>query len=227
MTLSGTPAVESDASQTSLIGRLVGTFLSPSEAFSEIVNTSDYWNPWLVSVIPSVATMHLVLTRFGIARLVTRPIRHTATHAATNVYLLSGLLVVVLGPLVQAAISLLILRSGFGQRTRFRTLLSIASYASVVQIVRAIAAMPVIMFGDLSGLNPRNLLPTNLAFFLTATSVSHSTMAIAKTVDIFVIWEAILLSIGASKATNDAVKPSAFFKAYFGFQLLLSLAFGR
>jgi hypothetical protein len=74
-------------------------------------------------------------------------------------------------------------------------------------IVQTALAIPLVLFGDIHGLNFGNLIPTNIAFFLEPTDVSRTLYALLQSLDPVQLWYFALLGIGFTADSDDPASP--------------------
>ncbi len=220
------------------LSRLIGVFIEPGETFEDIVRKPDFVAPLILLALVSLGVAETMLAKVGISRIILHslqasgrasmmdsaqlnqaiqrgaPVASALMQAMSVVGVLFFLLVV-------AGFGILILNVFFGQRARFKEVFSATCYAYMPSIVGAGMAIAVVLFGNPDFFNPSTPAPTNLGFFLNPLTTSHVVFAVASSVDIIIVWFLILLSIGLSRVSRNAVKAGSIFLTYFGAWMLL------
>ncbi|MGH9378616.1 MAG: hypothetical protein ACRD1I_07445, partial [Terriglobia bacterium] len=97
------------------------------------------------------------------------------------------------------------------------------AHANLAMLLAGILTLIMIFFGDPANMNPRNLAPTNIGFFLSSQSVGSALYSLATSVDLFSFWVLGLLGIGFSAATAGKVRPKSMFFAFFVLWLIYIL----
>jgi Yip1-like protein len=225
----------------SFAARVAGVFLSPLETFAVIARRPDFWPSLILGIAGNLLVAETVLARVGMARVVRSAIEQSARSASmtpeqleqavrqgarfgTIFTHLGGLLGAPVFLLVLAAVGMAISSAIFGSGVNFKTAFSIACYANLVNVLEAVIAVVMILFGDPDHFNPRSPVPTSLGFFLDPQRTSKPFYALATSLDLFSFWLMALLGIGFSAAIQRRARPFSVFLCFFGLWTVLVLA---
>ena len=214
-----------DEPPKSFLQRLVGIFVSPGATFVDIARKPDFIVPLIAGILATMAVIETMLAKIGAERIVRQSLEQSSRASNmspdqmqqameqgakfTSIFMhLTGLLAAPIVLLVVAGVGLLIMNAIFGSRLKFKTALSVTSYANLVNLLGAIIALVVILVADPEQLNPQNPAPTNVGFFFNPRETSKPLLSLLGSLDIFSIWLIVLLGIGFSEAVSRKVKPA-------------------
>jgi hypothetical protein len=129
--------------------------------------------------------------------------------------------------LITAAILMATFNFGFEAEVPFGRSLAIVFYGWLPEAIRAVFSMVTLSLrSDTEGLNPNNLVGTNLAYFLDRASTSKFVYGMATALDVITIWSIILLGIGfAVNAKTRKVSQGAAIGTIVALYLVYKLAF--
>jgi Yip1 domain len=229
------------APETSFLDRLVGIFTEPGGVLEEVARKPDFIKPLILLIAVTVIVTETMLAKIGMERIVRASL--TDSGRAANLSpeqmqqaiekgaAIGGIIAhgaSFLGPPIflalAAAVGLIALNAFFGVHVGFKEVFSLACYADLPGVLRGVMAVAVIFFGDPNAFNPQSPAPSNVGFFLDPLQTSHAVLALATSLDIFVFWFLILLSMGLSRAAEGKVKSRSIFLVYFGVWMILVLA---
>lgn len=222
----------------SFLERFLGVFIEPGAVFEDIARKPDFLAPLVLLILVSIAVTETMLAKIGMARIIHSQIVQSGRAAnlspeqighvvqtqaaiASAIAHVSALVAVPIFLAAVAGIGLLVLNGIFGAHAGFKKVFSVACYADLVSVLGSVMAIAVMLFGDPDHFNPGSVAPTNLGFFLNPQTTSHTVMALASSFDIFILWFLILLAIGLSRVSKQAVKSRSIFFIYFGLWMLL------
>jgi hypothetical protein len=217
--------------------RLMGVFISPGETFEDVARKPDFWAPMIAVVIASVAVVETMLWKIGMERMVRMQLAQSSRTAnmspedldkavamQVKVGAIFAHIVRVVGPpiflLILAGIAILIVNVIFGARAKFKTVLSVVSYANLISLLGYLMVLAVILFGDPDHFNSRNPGPSNLGFFLNPSDVSKPLYSLASSADVLTVWMIIVLGVGLSKITGGKTKPLPIIMVFVGLWVL-------
>ncbi|MEA3431729.1 MAG: YIP1 family protein [candidate division WOR-3 bacterium] len=193
--------------------KIIGIFSRPTETFGSIDEKPDWLFPFLilivVSILSLVITYHKVLLPEQIAK-VTEMGNLTEEQLAKAREMMGGMRGILLS-LVGIIITVplfLFLKSGIflvfsnilGGESTFRKVLSVSSWALLIEVTEIIVKTP-IMFLKLS-----SQVITSLALFFPFLSYKSLTFKILNKFDFFTIWELALIGIGLSIVSKFSIK---------------------
>ena len=224
----------------SFVNRLIGVFFSPGETFEDIARKPDFIAPLVLSIVASIVVIETMLWKIGAEAIVRNQIAanpRTANMspeqleqavqrgaAITSVIMhISGVIGPVLFLMIIAALGILILNVVLGGQVSFKPVFSATCYASLVRLIGAFMAVPLIFFGDTEHFNAQDPIPTNPGFFLNASEVSKPVHALANSLDLMTFWFLIVLAIGLSKVAGGRVKTISVFLSFLALWFLVTL----
>lgn|SRR5487761_44826 len=220
--------------------RFFGVFTEPVKTFTDIVRKPGFWAPLIAMILMSFAGAETLIHRVGMEQIVRHSIemsgrastmspeamQNAVSHGAklakiiTPIASLIGVPIVLL---ILAALGLLILRVVFDSSTSLKTAFSVTAHADLPMFLAGIVTLIVIFFGDPANMNPQNLAPTNIGFFLSRQSVGSALYSLATSVDFFSFWVLGLLGIGFSASTGRKVSAKSMFLVFFVLWLIYIL----
>lgn len=198
--------------------RLIDTFIAPSKTFEDIRRKDSWWVPWLILAIVGLAVGIVLSKKVNFEQLVRQQIEN-GPRAAQFESLpkaqqdqqiaigakVAGMLVyaapvfTLIGGLVVAAILLAVFNFGFEAGVSFIRSMAIVFYSWLPGVIHAVlAVITLLLRSDTEGLNPNNLVASNLAYFLDKATTSKVVYGLAGALDVFTIWSIILMGIGFS-----------------------------
>lgn len=196
--------------------RIVNAFIAPSKTFEDIRRNASWWAPWLILAIFAVGVGAVLNKKIDWEQVV-RQQRESGFGAATfqslskeqqqqqiaigakfaSYVVYATPVFSLIGGLIVGMILMTTFNFGFEAEVPFTTSLAIVFYSWLPEIVRAILVMVTLLLrSDTEGLNPNNLVGTNLGYFLDKASVSKFVYGMASALDVITIWTIILLGIG-------------------------------
>ncbi len=187
--------------------RLIGIVLAPRRTLSHVIDENGYWLP-ILFVIVALTGLKLTMlpevyeyystTEFhdwykdvrGVGdEIAIRDIERMISSAPFLVFI-EAPLTIILGTAGIAMLLLIVGRFGFSQRTAYRRVFSMVAWASVI------SGFPMLLNIPLKLINHRLFLPTNLTLILTPELVGEFFSSFISIVDLFLVWQVWLLSIG-------------------------------
>jgi hypothetical protein len=235
--LSGVPLEQKPLSE---VERVVDTFVAPSKTFTDLRRSANWFVPWLLLAITSVAMVLVVDKKLGIEKVVENQMALQPKQAArldqlspeqraaqmqtivkfnrVIAYAYPVVLVIVLA--IIAAVLMATLNFGFGAELTFNQSLAVCMYSSLPGILRALIAMLAIALGGGEGFTFQNPVASNLGGLVDPSS--HFLYSIATSLDIITIWTLVLTGIGFSCLTK--VKRGACLGVVFGWWAVVVLA---
>lgn len=233
----GTPRTETESGASerphSFWWRWLNVYISPGEAFEDVARKPEFIFPIIVAIVGGLAVIETMLGKIGAAQIVRTSIEQSGRASSMSAEQMQQAIsrgapfvtvithiVAVLGPVIfvviVAALGLAFVNGILGAKLGFKTSLSVAAYTTLIGAISSLMTVAVILFGDVERFNPNNPSPTNLGFFLNPVETSKPVMALASSVDLFSVWNLVLLGIGYSAATGGKVKPFTISMLYLG-----------
>ena len=215
---------QSSPAPSSFLKRVGGTFGSPAPTFENIACHPRFLAPFLATLILLAGFWGVVFLKLGLSGMAVAVVQSFRRGTLVTQDEIDFALQYsrALGPAVliasasAALIHLLIISWAgarlaelfFNVKLRLRVAMSLACWAYLAKtLVQTFLAIPVVLFGDINGLNFANLLPTNIAFFLDPKDISRAVYAFLQSLDIVQLWYFALLGIGLSTRSDDRASP--------------------
>lgn len=228
------------AAEMSAAGRCFGVFTEPVKTFASIARKPDFLAPLIAMIAITIAIFEVILQRVGAEQIVRKLIEESGragtlspeqlqnavqTRAAiTAIFMhVEGVVAAPIFILIMAVIGMFIMKLVYGRPVRFKTAFSLAAYADLPMFLAGILAILVVVFGDPASINPRNLTPTNIGFFMDPASTSKALLSIGTSIDFFSFWLMGLFGIAFASTTSNKVKPRSVFFCFLGLWVIYVL----
>ena len=219
-------------------GRLIGAIFSPRETFESIARRPTWLVPIILLCAVQCAVIGIYGQRVGWRSLLEKQMGANAQFqqlpAAQQQQRIEVALPyvskiayaeVIIGPFVAlflfAGIFWLIFNMGAGAKIGYRIAMGVVSYSFVPTIVGSLLGILVLYLKDPSTVDLQNLVATNVASYLS--SEAPAWMHALRLVDVFLIWEMILLAMGFSAAAPKKLSTAGAFAWIFGLWTLVLL----
>lgn len=204
------PAPESESGNS--FGRLFGVLFSPKATFQSIVKRPSWWLPLVLLCLLAVTVVGIFDKRGGwpaffqhqdqaSSRFQQLPLKQQQQALATQVKygpkVVYGEVVIAIPLLivVVAAILLATFNLVYGAQIKFKTALSIVSYAWVPGIVSGLLGVVIISLKDPSTVDLQNIVAANASVLISPDAPRWQVMLLSS-IDIFTFWEMFLMAIG-------------------------------
>ncbi|WP_263382957.1 YIP1 family protein [Granulicella arctica] len=217
--MSGDTTIDSVTGTTtglSQLERVVDAFIAPSKTFTDILRSTAWWLPFLLSVLMTVLGAFVIDKQVGYdtvvqnslhdspkqeqalaetepkqravqLRLMTMSYRYTAYASPIFIILI-------------AAVSALALwgsfNFGFGAQTTYGQMLAVWMYASLPRLLSSILMIATLYGGNAEAFNLKNPVGTNLGFYLP--DAAPWVKVLLSFVDVIGLWSLALLVIGTA-----------------------------
>jgi hypothetical protein len=205
--------------------RIVDTFIAPTKTFTDLRRNASWWVPWLLLSFFSIIFMMLVNKQVGFEQTTRNQIEHSPRAdqfdklpadqqakqlelgAKVTKYIGYGFpVIILLSFLLIAGVLMATFNFGAGAGVPFGTSLAIVSYGSLPGLIHLALSMIVLFVGvDREGYNLNAPFASNPAYFMDPAG-NKFFYAMATGLDVFMIWNIILMGIGF--ASNSKVKRS-------------------
>lgn len=197
--------------------RLFYTFISPSEMFYDVLRSTSWWLPLLVTIVCSYGFSLTVVDKIGVDQVVTNMMhanvqlqKRLATLtpeqvaqyrvlAMTSLKWSMGLapILVVLFNLFIGAVLLASFNVAFDAKLKFNQVFCVLMYADLINTPRYIASALVAWFGNSpAAFDINNPVPTNLGYFFPNASAPLGSFLFS--IDVLTIWYLAVMAIGFS-----------------------------
>ena len=211
-------ALPLDIKPLSQVERVADTFVAPSKTFTDILRSSSWWLPFLLSSLCTCLFAYVILHKIGVPTLVESTLHSSARmedqiaqatpEQAARMRLLIGkqfqymyiapVFLAIFG-LISAAVLLAIANFGFGGRATYARLLAVWFYGTLPLLFMSILTVITIYAGmTADNFNIKDPVGTNVGYYLSTTAAPRWLQTLLSSVDVLAIWSAILLSLGVS-----------------------------
>lgn len=207
-----------ESKRMGLIGRIIGIFTSPKEAFHDINKKPDWLIPFLILIVV-VTAVQFVLMDIGLAdqlaKLEARDMPEAQMEMARQqmqgslkyIQFVVIPIMTLLTWCVVAGIHLLFTNVLFGGETTFKKMFAVTAWSSLISVVAVLLRMLLVLSkGTSYGVT------TSLAILLPTPGLTESPSLLFKLlahVDIFAIWGLILTAIGISEISKLDINKAA------------------
>ncbi len=212
----------SEESTPSPFSRVLNTFAAPRKAFARLEAGTGWWLPFLILVLVGFGYAAAVGTRVGWetvarnnvaqspaqqARMEKLPAAQQAAGYATagRITRVVSYTLAVVGPLlfgaIIAGVLLGTLNFGMGGKARFPALFAVYQYAALPQALKLLLVVVTLGLGvGGDAFQMTNPLGSNPAYYLPG--LPKPALSLLSWLDIFTVWEMILLTIGCAAAAK-------------------------
>jgi hypothetical protein len=208
-----TPAPETPQEIGSL-GRIAGAIFSPKPTFRSIVRRPDWLLPIVLGCLVFMAVVGSFTYRGGWASFLEKQDEDSSrvqemtpearqslldrqVRFAPKLGYAEGVFLPFLSALVVAGIFLGTFTITGGVKTDFKTSLAIVAYAGMPWIIHGLLSVVIIFLKDPATVDLQNVLASNAGAFLSGDAPKWLA-ALLGSIDIFAIWNLILLGVGFS-----------------------------
>ncbi|HET7871867.1 MAG TPA: YIP1 family protein [Terriglobales bacterium] len=219
--------------------RLVNTFVAPSRTFLDIRRNASWWVPLVVMSVVSIGFLLTVEKKVGWDQVAhnmmasnsriqqlpadqqERIINTTATGLKFSIYLSPIFL------LLYAAITTVVLWASFNfgmdAQIEFSRAMAIVLYGWLPAIVGSILGIITLGFGNPEGFLLENPVGTNPAYFLDFNTTSKLVYVMLSSLDVIVLWCAVLMGIGFALNAKKKISTGAGVSMVLGWYLVYKL----
>jgi hypothetical protein len=215
---------ESSAIPSSFIARLTGVFTSPVRTFEDVLYYPRFFAPFSATVVLFAGFWGAVYLKLGLSGMAVAVVQYFRrgtlvrqdeidfvlqfSHAVAPAVLIGGTITILAHLIIIAWVGARLADLFFSVRLRLRVAITMACYAYLAKtIALTVLGIPMLLYGDIKGLNFGNPLPTNVAFFLDPTEVSRILYAFLQSLDLLQWWYFALLGVGFSTPSDDRSSP--------------------
>lgn len=219
--------------------RLVYTFTAPSRTMEDLRRNASWWVPWLIISLASLAFCFALEKRIGwdqivesqiqknpkaVERIEKMPADQRASMMKMQVNISRGIgysspIMTVVGVAIIAGVLLGLFNFGFGAKLKFAELMAISMYSSLVSLGKTILSVLMMFLVEPDAFDIQNPVATNLGYFVPQSMKFLSSLLSA--VDVFTIWQIVLIAIGVSKLSKVKTVPA--FIAVYGLYFVIKL----
>jgi hypothetical protein len=211
---------EAEGAAPSPLTRVLLTFTNPSRAFARFGSGQSWWLPYLLVALVSLGFAATIggkvgwdtVTRNSLANSPRQQARLDQVPAAQQAQQIAMIARItrttsyvgfVIGPLffaaIVAGILLASLNFALGGHARFGPLFAVYFFSSLPQVIKLLLATLTLLFGiGAESFQINNPIGSNPGFYLAGSAVPHWAISILSWVDVFLIWQLVLLTIGCA-----------------------------
>ena len=229
-----------DVPKMSELGRLVGVFVSPGQAFKDIVRRPRWWVPVLISAVVVTGYLYSISQHVGWDQIVRSQMERSAAFRnlpaqqrqntmALQLRILpyityfAGLVGSLLNLLVVAAVLKFLADVILGAGIGFKRLMGITAYGFLPNTLMAVLATIVMYLTPPDEFDMNNPLMFNLGALVSSPPWLK---ALGASFDLFSLWVMVLLSIGMAAASRKMSAGKAFFMLLFPWALIVIMRVG-
>jgi hypothetical protein len=211
---------EKPSDPSSFFTRVTGVFASPLLTLEDVARHPRFFSPFLTTLTLFAAFWGVVYQRVGMSGMAITVMQYFRRgtlvtqreidfalqfpRALPPMVLIGGAVSILVHLLVITLVGARLADLIFSLKVRLRVALSVACYAYLARtIVQTALAIPLVLFGDIHGLNFGNLIPTNIAFFLEPEGVSRTLYTLLQSLDPVQLWYFTLFGIGITADSDD------------------------
>lgn len=223
------------------MGRVVNTFVAPTETFRDILRSAAWWLPFVLMVVFSIGATYAIDRKVGFDRVAENQINAsqkqqeamselTPQERAAQMHRVElGVryssygtpVIVVIWLLIYAGIMLGSFNFGLGARMSYGQCMAVTMYASLPYLLlRSILTMVTVWFGNnAEGFSLQNPIGTNLAYYLS--DAAPWLKALLMQFDVLALWTLVLTVVGMKTVAKVKTGPAA--AVVIGWWLLLMI----
>ena len=197
--------------------RIINAYLAPSKTFADIRRNQRWWVPWLLITIVGFSVGAVMVNKINFEQMLRQQIESSSRASqfeslpkaqqeqqlaigmkvARILTYVAPLVAPLIGGLIVAALLMATFNFGFEARVNFMQALAIVFYSWLPGVLGGLLAIITLSLrSDTEGINPRNVVATNPAYFMDPYSGSKFLYGMAASLDVFAIWTIILRGIG-------------------------------
>ncbi|HWZ44170.1 MAG TPA: YIP1 family protein [Candidatus Saccharimonadales bacterium] len=239
--------VENAVPALSQVQRVISALAAPSKTFADIRRSAMWWAPWLLIFIASMAFSMVFAQKMDFEQMVRQQIANSSRaqqfeslpkdQQERQIALGAkvGKVFSYAAPAVGLLLSLflaLVLWGTFNfihdADLSFGRSMAIVIYSSLPSVVYLLlGTITLLLKSDTEGMNPRNLVATNIAYFLDSTSAPKFLYGMAGAIDIITIWTIALLGLGfkinsANRRLSTGTAVATIAGLYLAYKLIVS-----
>ena len=199
--------------------RIIDSFAAPSKTFLDIRRNASWWAPWLLTSIFGLVFSIVLTQKVDFDQVVRQQIAQSSRAAQfeslpkeqqeqqlafaskiTKGFVYATPILGILGALLLALILWVTFTFGFGAEIPYSRSLAICFYAWLPPHVvgAALGIVSLLAGANPEGVNLRNPIATNPAYFMDANATSKFVYGMVASIDIIAIWTIVLLGLGFS-----------------------------
>ncbi|HVO56944.1 MAG TPA: YIP1 family protein [Dongiaceae bacterium] len=222
------PAVAPEApepAKISAFGRLIGVFFSPKGTFEDIARRPSWVLPVVVMTVLGIATAFVMNQKVDWREVASKRIEESPRAANMSadqkeqqlamsakispaIAYVFGTIGPILAVVIVAAVMLLVYNMIGGASATFGQAMGVVSHAFFVTIIGTVFLIAILYLKPPGTVDLDNPVATNVGAFLPE-STPKPVQALAKSIDIFSIWQLLLIAVGFTAINAKKLKGKA------------------
>ncbi len=193
------------------MSNLINIIIEPVKTFQHIKEKDDWWIPFILVVL--IGWVFTAVTAPAIARLTAQQMAEMGVAKELPKFMgLIAYIGVPFGTMVSWLISSLIiwfLGNAFGADWNFTKALDLFAYSSVVQAIRSVLSIIILWLRGIPNIMTFRDLNVATGFNLLFSPENPKLYALTSGIEVFTIWQYILIAYGISEITGVSKKKAA------------------
>ncbi len=212
--------------------RLTGVFFEPAKTFADVAERPGFWVPLILIMVFALCYMVLYGQHVGWERMIRHQIetssraaqlspeqREAQIQMSAKIAPIGGyvgvLLGVPLGTLIWAAVLLGIVKGLMSAQVRLKQVFAIICYSGMPGLIMVLLSIAVMFMKPPDDFNIQNPLVFNPGAFMDPTTTSKFIHSLASSLDLFRLWQLVLIGIGLKAAGGKALSMGGAMTAVF------------
>jgi hypothetical protein len=231
MAATSMPPAQAPEHEPNSIARIFGVLFAPGETFRSIVRKPTWVLPMVLVVLLSLTVVGIFGKRGGWPSYLQKQLannssfqqltpqqqqqrmaaalKYTPAFAYVEVAIAVPLVLVILAAILMGMFNMM-----HGTEVRYKTALSIVSYAWVPGLVSRLLGIVIISLKDPATVDLQNIVVANASAFISTDAARWKIMLLSS-IDIFTFWEMILMAIGFGVAAPRKLTTGKAFASIF------------
>jgi len=231
MATASTSPAQAPESGSNSFTRIFGVLFSPKATFGSIVRSPSWWLPMVLLIVLSMVVVGIFGQRGGWPPYLQKQVqsntrfqqltakqqqqqlalalKYTPDFVFGEVAVIVPIAIVVIAAILLATFNLV-----YGTQIKYKTALSLVSYAYVPGIISGLLGVVVISLKDPATVDLQNIVVANASAFISPDAPRWQVMLLSS-FDIFTFWEMFLLAIGFGVAAPRKLSTAKAFGAIF------------
>lgn len=231
MATTSTSPAQAPESGSNSVSRIFGVLFSPKATFESIVRRPTWWLPMVVLILLSMVVVGIFGKRGGWPPYLQKQLqsntrfqqlpakqqqqqlavtlKYTPPFAFGEVAVVVPLAIVIIAAILLATFNLI-----QGTQIKYKTALSIVSYAWVPGVISGLLAIVVISLKDPATVDLQNIVVANAGAFISPDAPRWQ-VSLLSSIDIFTFWEMFLMAIGFGVAAPRKLTTGKAFASIF------------
>jgi hypothetical protein len=212
--------------------RLTGVFFEPAKTFADVAERPGFWVPLILIMVFSLSYMVLFGQHVGWERMIRHQTEMSSRSAQMSpeqreqgiqmglkvapIFAYVGVLLgVPLGTLIWAAVLLGIVKGMMSAQVRLKQVFAIICYSGMPGLIMVLLAIAVMFLKPPDDFNLQNPLVFNPGAFMDPTTTSKFLYSLASSLDLFRLWQLVLIGIGLKAAGGKTLSMGGAMTAVF------------